>query len=108
MLRGADGCIAGGNDDINVGFNQLCSMLCKLLGTQPITMRIDHEVLILDEAVSPKLFIKRDVIGRSAVANVNAANVIDPPGFLCASYKRQSRRSSNERDEFASPHVYPP
>jgi hypothetical protein len=73
-----------------------------------VTMRIDQEVLILDEAVSPKLFIKRDVIGRTAVANVNAANVIDPPGFLCASHKRQSRRSSNERDEFASPHVYPP
>ena len=47
------GCIAGGNDDIDLGFNKLCSVLCKLIDAQSITIGIAHEVLPLDEAVPP-------------------------------------------------------
>jgi len=51
LLCGANGCIARGNDDIDLCINKLCGVLRQLPAAQSIAMLIDQEVLPLDEAL---------------------------------------------------------
>src|SRR5215470_7424784 len=69
-----------------------------------VTSRIDHEILAVDEAEPPHLLEEREMMQRIARTGVQAAEAIDPPGFLRARRERPRSRAAEQRDEIASVH----
>jgi hypothetical protein len=52
LLCNTNGRSAGTNDYINLGFNDLCCMLPKLVDAQSVALSIGQEVLPFDESLS--------------------------------------------------------
>jgi hypothetical protein len=68
-----------------------------------VTRRIDHEVLAVDEAEPPQLVEQREMMRRIAWTGVQAAEAINPSGFLRARSERpRSGSAAEQRDELAS------
>src|SRR5262249_6529836 len=103
-LRGANGRISARQDDIDLSIDQLGRVFFKLLDAQPVTARIDREVLALDEAKPPELVKERDMIWCIAWAGEHATKSINPSRFLRACRKRPRRRAAESQDELAPFH----
>jgi hypothetical protein len=56
----------------------------------------------LDEAEAPQLVIQREMMRRIAWTGVQAAEAINPSGFLRARRKRPRRRAAEQHDESPS------
>ena len=62
-------------------------------------------VLAVDEAEPPQLVKQREMMRRIAWTGVQAANAVNPSGFLRARRERpRRRRAADERDELAPLH----
>src|SRR6516162_3330983 len=80
-------------------------MYCEPLSGHAVTSRIDHEVLAIDEAEPPQLVEQREMMWRVAWTGVQAADAINPPGFLRVRCQRPCRRrAAEQRDELAPLH----
>src|SRR5262245_51191122 len=75
------------------------------LSGHAVTSRIDYEVLAVDKAEPPQLVEQREMMRRVAWTGMQAADAINPSGFLRARRERpRDRRAAEERDELAAPH----
>src|SRR6516225_178948 len=80
-------------------------MYCEPLSGHAVTSGIDHEVLAIDEAEPPQLVEQREMMRRVAWTGVQAADAINPPGFLRVRCQRPCRRrAAEQRDERATLH----
>ncbi len=78
-LRGPNRGIPAGQDDIDLGFDQLRRMFFESLGAQSVTVSIDREVLAFDEAGAPEFLKQRDMMRRIARTGVHGAEAIGSP-----------------------------
>src|SRR5262249_50202866 len=91
-------------DHVYASFHQIGRMYRESLSGHAVTSRIDHEILAVDEAEPPHLLEQREMMRRIAWTRVQAAEAIDPPGFLCTRRERPRRRAADQRDELAAFH----
>src|SRR5262249_29714449 len=105
LLCGANCCISSRQDHVHASFHQLGRMYRKALSGHAKTSRIDHEVLAVDEAEPLQLVEQREEMRRIARTGEQAAEAINPSGFLCARDERPAgRRAAEQRDELAALH----
>src|SRR6516165_4848973 len=64
------------------------------LSGHAVTSRIDYEVLAIDEAEPPQLVEQREMMRRVAWTGMQAADAINPPGFLRPRRERPRRRAA--------------
>src|SRR5215831_12249668 len=75
------------------------------LSGHAVTSRIDYEVLAVDKAEPPQLVEQREMMRRVAWTGMQAADAINPSGFLRARRERpRDRRAAERRDEVATSH----
>src|SRR5262249_15034147 len=75
------------------------------LSGHAVTSRIDYEVLAVDKAEPPQLVEQREMMRRVAWTGMQAADAINPSGFLRARRERpRDRRAAEQRDELAPVH----
>src|SRR5262249_6272913 len=83
---------------------QIGRMCREPLSGHAVTSRIDHEILAVDEAEPPQLVEERVMMRRVAWTGVQAADAINPSGFLRARRERPRRRAAEQCDEVAASH----
>jgi hypothetical protein len=105
LLRRANGGVAAGQDDIDVGFRQFGRMLVHLVDAQAVSALVHHEVLPVYEAQAPQLAQKRNMKGGVAWTGEHRTEPINPPGLLRARGERpRGRRAAEQGDEIAAFH----
>src|SRR5215472_15494476 len=103
LLCGANRCISSRQDHVHASLHQIGRMYREPFSGHAVTRRIDHEVLAVDEAEPPQLVEQREMMRRIAWTGVQAAEAINPSGFLCARDERpRSGSAAEQRDELAS------
>src|SRR5262249_40459980 len=79
-------------------------MCRESLSGHAVASRIDYEVLTVDEAEPPQLVEQREMMRRVAWTGVQAADAINPSGFLRTRRQRPRRRAAEQRYERAPFH----
>src|SRR5262249_49264850 len=106
LLCGANCCISSRQDHVYASFHQIGRMYRESLSGHAVTSRIDHESLAVDEAEPPHLLEQREMMRRIAWTRVQAAEAIDPPGFLRPRRERPRSRAAEQSDELAASHSW--
>ena len=74
-------------------------MICKLLGAKPITMRVGHKVLPLDETGPPQPLKKCDMKRRTTRSTEQATKAINPAWLLRPRGERPQGHAAEQGNE---------
>jgi hypothetical protein len=103
LLCDANRCISSRQDHVHASLHQIGRMYREPLSGHAVTRCIDHEVLAVGEAEPPQLVEQREMMRRIAWTGVQAAEAINPSGFLRPHRERPRSHAAEQRDELAAP-----